>query len=791
MKGAELNGRWRLVYTSGTKKVAANLNRAGFGGSYFPLPAVQSFDMDAGRIRNGVYLGPVKFFFDGPFVWRERLNMLEFTFTRVSLGLGPLGPWSVDIDDGKWDAVKEAEQTASSGQGKIERGAGSQPGANPFFNSCTRTKSASRRGVAGAGSRCGRARVSRRQTRPRESDARIAPATICAATSSRARARLKSSQQLHFDNHIFFAVDFISRRAPPPTRAIPRLARASRRRHAGRGVRVDMSSRGSAPRSILLSPGVDGDDEAAELGTTRDAVVTCRVCHRAYAKYTCPRCFTRYCALACYKAHDSRCVQSFHGENLGDAMRGLTVEDEDKRRMTEILAKYADREPDGGDERPLDEPLPLDEHAHDAHDEHDEHDDDDEDDERGTCVLSEANLEKLSRGLDLTPADLDPRERAAFERAAATGELSHMVEAWTPWWTRPESCDITLARDGTKIIRELAAHTSDTFEPPGSSRDAAAADETASSSASPPSPPEEPLPANLAAHVGSPITRAPLAPPRRPRRVHADHARARWGLARGSRRRRVGVARALPDVVRGRVVRPDRSSLPETAAAAMHGVAERAATSTSGVMAAAAAAAAVGAAARDARDVLLGGRGATVVALEDARRVVAAAAEATAEGAVRDGRARGGGRNARGTFARVERKLFFMACWANAAAEEDGTLELLASWAAREAARGEPPPAKSRARNTSRGRSWRRRDARAGEGANAVRGGSDGSHQAVAFGGTNEAATRVSPSQKNARRRAWQVCASHSVVEMRSDSRLCWDGSDVDHVAALTRMQIQ
>lgn len=131
--GAELNGRWRLVYTSGTKKVAANLNRAGFGGSYFPLPAVQSFDMDAGRIRNGIYLGPVKFFFDGPFVWREKLNMLEFTFTRVSLGLGPFGPWSVDIDDGKWDAVKEAEQTASSGQGKIERGAGSKPGANPFF----------------------------------------------------------------------------------------------------------------------------------------------------------------------------------------------------------------------------------------------------------------------------------------------------------------------------------------------------------------------------------------------------------------------------------------------------------------------------------------------------------------------------------------------------------------------------------------------------------------------------------------------------------------------------------
>lgn len=132
--GAKLNGRWRLVYTSGTKKVAANMNRAGLGGSYFPIDAQQSFDADAGRIRNGVYAGPVKFFFDGPFVWRANLNMLEFTFTRVSLQLGSLGPWSVDIDDGKWDAVKIAEQSASEGGGKVEKGKdAAKPGANPFF----------------------------------------------------------------------------------------------------------------------------------------------------------------------------------------------------------------------------------------------------------------------------------------------------------------------------------------------------------------------------------------------------------------------------------------------------------------------------------------------------------------------------------------------------------------------------------------------------------------------------------------------------------------------------------
>ena len=134
VKGEELTGKWRLIYTTGTKKVAANVNRTG-GGSYFPVPAVQSFDLNSGRIRNGIYLGPLKFFFDGPFIWRDKLRMLEFTFTRVSLAFGSLGPWSKDIDDGKWEAVKATEQSASSGQGKIEKSdvKASKPGANPFF----------------------------------------------------------------------------------------------------------------------------------------------------------------------------------------------------------------------------------------------------------------------------------------------------------------------------------------------------------------------------------------------------------------------------------------------------------------------------------------------------------------------------------------------------------------------------------------------------------------------------------------------------------------------------------
>ena len=43
-------GKWRLVYTSGTK-TSRRTCKAGFGGSYFPVPAIQSFDVQNERIR--------------------------------------------------------------------------------------------------------------------------------------------------------------------------------------------------------------------------------------------------------------------------------------------------------------------------------------------------------------------------------------------------------------------------------------------------------------------------------------------------------------------------------------------------------------------------------------------------------------------------------------------------------------------------------------------------------------------------------------------------------------------
>eukprot|EP00238_Polyblepharides_amylifera_P007386 CAMPEP_0196585848 /NCGR_PEP_ID=MMETSP1081-20130531/52265_1 /TAXON_ID=36882 /ORGANISM="Pyramimonas amylifera, Strain CCMP720" /LENGTH=257 /DNA_ID=CAMNT_0041907535 /DNA_START=68 /DNA_END=841 /DNA_ORIENTATION=+ len=129
-----LNGQWQLCFTSGTKKVQANLNRNG-GGSYFPIQAVQSFNSTDLTIRNGVYLGPVgSLYFDGHFIWREKQRMLEFIFEQISIKLGPLGPLTFNIGDkDAWDKLKGMEEGVTGGQGRISQADGSNIGSNPFF----------------------------------------------------------------------------------------------------------------------------------------------------------------------------------------------------------------------------------------------------------------------------------------------------------------------------------------------------------------------------------------------------------------------------------------------------------------------------------------------------------------------------------------------------------------------------------------------------------------------------------------------------------------------------------
>lgn len=78
-----LDGSWRLVFTTGTvdtqKKLGGRIN-------YFPLKAVQSFNIDTNTIANGIYVGNasiIKFF--GVFTWNDKSRKLEFDFDQVSL----------------------------------------------------------------------------------------------------------------------------------------------------------------------------------------------------------------------------------------------------------------------------------------------------------------------------------------------------------------------------------------------------------------------------------------------------------------------------------------------------------------------------------------------------------------------------------------------------------------------------------------------------------------------------------------------------------------------------------
>jgi hypothetical protein len=49
------------------------------------------------------------------------------------------------------------------------------------------------------------------------------------------------------------------------------------------------------------------------------AATPCGVCTQQLAKYTCPRCFARYCSAACYREHGRRCTEGFFKEQVLDA----------------------------------------------------------------------------------------------------------------------------------------------------------------------------------------------------------------------------------------------------------------------------------------------------------------------------------------------------------------------------------------------------------------------------------------------------------------------------------------
>ncbi|GAX27211.1 hypothetical protein FisN_13Lh233 [Fistulifera solaris] len=115
-----LNGDWRLIFTTGTKDTQ---KRTGGRINYFPLKAVQSFRTDGMKIENGIYFGDFPALkFGGEFEFSLKSRKLEFDFNRVTLfGL-------FDIKLGQKDA---AELGAKSGLGSKNNVTNKR---KPFFN---------------------------------------------------------------------------------------------------------------------------------------------------------------------------------------------------------------------------------------------------------------------------------------------------------------------------------------------------------------------------------------------------------------------------------------------------------------------------------------------------------------------------------------------------------------------------------------------------------------------------------------------------------------------------------
>ena len=120
----KLTGAWRLVFTTGT---VSRQKRTGARVNYFPVKAVQTFDLPAAKITNGIFFGDwaaVRFF--GPMEFNEESRKLTFDFTRIELFGGALG-----FDLGKGGAAEIGAKTGLGSENNVKL---AEQGKKPFFN---------------------------------------------------------------------------------------------------------------------------------------------------------------------------------------------------------------------------------------------------------------------------------------------------------------------------------------------------------------------------------------------------------------------------------------------------------------------------------------------------------------------------------------------------------------------------------------------------------------------------------------------------------------------------------
>ncbi|KAJ1658177.1 hypothetical protein IWQ61_002535, partial [Dispira simplex] len=69
----------------------------------------------------------------------------------------------------------------------------------------------------------------------------------------------------------------------------------------------------------------------------------CTFCQSQTALYTCPRCQTRYCSLACYQSEPhSHCSEDFYHQETVQALKTQQADEEEKQRMLDILKRLSE-----------------------------------------------------------------------------------------------------------------------------------------------------------------------------------------------------------------------------------------------------------------------------------------------------------------------------------------------------------------------------------------------------------------------------------------------------------------
>lgn len=114
-------------------------------------------------------------------------------------------------------------------------------------------------------------------------------------------------------------------------------------------------------------------------------------------------------------------------ENVMEELQQIQTKDETKSKMLDILKRF---------------------HAE------EEMNSDDEDE----SMLSEETVQRVLSGNEIGLEDLSADEIKHFQKALASGELSRLIEPWTPWWTKPSARSISLSPQGSQLVKPLNEH---------------------------------------------------------------------------------------------------------------------------------------------------------------------------------------------------------------------------------------------------------------------------------------------------------------------------------------------